>query len=74
METDKAKFEKILSVYKGFYTILAASSPDVTKAGAQTSAAILTSIYFDQGINYLSLKDSIRDGIEESRPINVGPL
>ena len=66
MEIDIEKLDGILKVYQQFSKSI---GTDYTSDDQKmVSASLLTAIYFKKDIDYRQFKDSIRDGIEESKP------
>jgi hypothetical protein len=74
LEISEEKIKHILDVYSKFKEGI--NTRYLSEDGQSLNAAILTGIYFSKSIDYKQLKDSIRDGIEEARPLNGyhGPL
>lgn len=72
MEINEEKIKHILDVYSKFKEGI--NTRYLSEDGQSLNAAILTSIYFSKSFDYKQLKDSIRNGIEESRPLHIGPL
>lgn len=72
MEINEEKIKHIVDVYSKFKEDI--NTRYLSEDGQSLNAAILTSIYFSKSIDYKQLKDSIRNGIEESRPLHIGPL
>lgn len=74
MQIDEEKIKHILDVYSKFKEGI--NTRYLSEDGQSLNAAILTSIYFSKSIDYKQLKDSIRDGIEQSHPLHgyEGPL
>ena len=72
MEINEEKIKHILDVYSKFKEAI--NTRYLSEDGQSLNASILTSIYFSKSIDYKQLKDSIRNGIEESRPLHIVPL